>query len=83
MRPLLHQIVLSTTPLAWHRVEPHQVSGAAERSIAQHGHEGAVESVHGGQARQRGVGHALRHHQGSHGHSCQHILLQAPAHGVT
>jgi hypothetical protein len=40
----------------------HQVTGAAERGVAQHGNKGAVKSVNGGQSGKACIGHALGHH---------------------
>ncbi len=54
-----------------------QVPRAAQRCVAQHGHERAVQADDGWQAGQARVRHRLRHDQRGDRHARQHVRLRA------
>ena len=53
------------------------MAGRAQSSVDDHGHKGAVETVHGWKACRLGIGHALRHHQGCYRCAGQDVQLHS------
>ena len=61
----------------WNCGQAYQLSGAAKHAVHDAGHKGAVETPHGGQTRQLGVGHALRYNHGRHRKPSGQVRLRA------